>query len=247
MSDPSIQPEVLDHGLSGLLVRFSQKLSDRANEAAIAFRAMLEAEGWDGVVETSPALVSVFVSFDPAKLSRSELRERLTDKLGERDWSAAGPVANRRLWCIPVSFEGDDAPQLEEAAALAGMSAQEAVAELTQARVRVLTLGFAPGQPYLGQLSPAWDVPRQTNLTQGVPQGALVTAIRQLVLFSAPAPTGWRQVGRAAFQCFRPAEDPPIALRPGDEVTFRSVSGTELRRLAAGDPLNGGATMEQLS
>ena len=75
--------------------------------------------------------------------------------------------------------------------------------------VEVLALGFAPGQPYLGELPGHWALPRRQTLNPQVPQGALVTAVRQFVLFANPSPTGWRQVGRTGFACFRPgAADP---------------------------------------
>jgi allophanate hydrolase subunit 1 len=69
--------------------------------------------------------------------------------------------------------------------------------------VRVLAVGFAPGQPYLGPLGEEWNLPRLKALQQ-VPAGALVQAISQFVLFTGPAPTGWRHVGQTAFRCFRP-------------------------------------------
>jgi 5-oxoprolinase (ATP-hydrolysing) subunit B len=49
--------------------------------------------------------------------------------------------------------------------------------------VRVLAVGFAPGQPYLGPLGEEWNLPRLKALQQ-VPAGALVQAISQFVLFS---------------------------------------------------------------
>ena len=137
----------------------------------------------------------------------------------------------RRLWSIPCSYGGDDGPQLAEAASLAGLSEAEAIAALSAARVRVLALGFAPGMPYLGILPAEWDLPRQTGLTPKVPEGALVVAVRQFVLFGTEAPTGWRQVGRTLFGCFEPGARPPdraLARRRGD------VSGRLARRVARG-------------
>ena len=139
-------------------------------------------------------------------------------------------------------------PQFAEAADLAGLSEANARTAIAQARVRVLTLGFAPGQPYMGELAPEWDIPRQSGLTPQVPGGALVVAIRQLIIFAGPAPTGWRQIGLTAFRCFRPEAAQPIALRPGDEVCFRPVDAGELAKIAAQDKTgDGGADVEVLS
>lgn len=114
--------------------------------------------------------------------------------------------------------------------------------------MRVLTLGFAPGQPYTGELPPHWNIPRQQALTQSVPAGALVVAIRQLIVFTNATPTGWRHVGQTAFRNFRPDSDTPIALSPGDEICFRSVSAAEYARIQQSDTSgNGGAQREILS
>jgi KipI family sensor histidine kinase inhibitor len=146
---------------------------------------------------------------------------------------------------VPCAFGGEAGPQLAEVAQLVGSTEAEAVKLLTGTTVRVLTLGFAPGQPYLGTLPPAWDIPRQQGLTASVPGGALVVAVRQLVLFTAATPTGWRHVGQTAFSCFRPDSDAPFALRAGDEMRFRAVGADEIAALRAQGP-DGGATCEAI-
>ena len=235
-------PRIEPLGEAALLVRFAARLDDAANRACVAFRAALEAEPVAGVVETASSLGSVLVRFAEG----AEVGDTLRERLGARDWSAV-PLPPRRLWRIPCSYGGEDGPQLEETARMAGMDADDAVAALSGARVRVLALGFAPGMPYLGILPEAWNLSRQTGLTPKVPEGALVVAVRQFVLFGTEAPTGWRQVGRTAFGCFRPDRARPIALSPGDEVTFPSVSPAELREGAEADAEgHGGATWERL-
>jgi len=111
----------------------------------------------------------------------------------------------------------------------------------------VLTIGFAASQPYLGTLSEEWDLPRQTALTPRVPQGALVQAIRQFVLFTAPAPTGWRHVGQTGLRLFRPESEDPFALRAGDELIFEPVERADFLRLREGDPNNGGAIVTEIA
>jgi allophanate hydrolase subunit 1 len=117
--------------------------------------------------------------------------------------------------------------------------------EIAASRVRVQTIGFAPGQPYLGELPDHWNIPRQQALTDSVPVGALVVAIRQLVLFSVSTPTGWRHIGQTAFRLFRPEAEEPFVLRPGDKVIFEAVERDAYDRLRAAGP-DGGATSEAI-
>ncbi|UWQ20977.1 allophanate hydrolase subunit 1 [Jannaschia sp. W003] len=236
-------PRIEPLGEAALLVRFADRLDEAANRAGLAFRAALEVDTVAGAGETAASLGSVLVAVEgDAEAVEDTLRRRLA----ARDWRAA-PLPPRRLWEIPCAYGGDHGPQLEETARLAGTTPEAAVAELSAARVRVLALGFAPGMPYCGILPTRWDVPRQTGLTPKVPEGALVLAVRQFVLFGTSAPTGWRQVGLTRFGCFRPDQARPIALRPGDEVRFPAVSPAELEDRAGESPEFGGATWREIA
>ncbi len=132
-----------------------------ANRAALAYRAAVEAEGWAGVRETATSLTSVFLRFDPLELDHDALTDRLKDLLDQRDWTAADLPAGRTHWRIPLVLGGSETgPQFEEAAKAAGLSPDAARDQIADARVRVLTIGFAPGQPYMGELDAVWDIPR---------------------------------------------------------------------------------------
>ncbi|WP_300060620.1 carboxyltransferase domain-containing protein [uncultured Roseobacter sp.] len=228
-------PTIARVGLTGLLVSFGSAMSEPANRAALAFRTAVEAEDWPEVSETMMTLVSVFVAVDLVTVPTEEIEARLQDLLGRQDWYAAPLPGGRTLWHVPTVYGTDLAPQLEEAALVAGLDPDEAIRQLSNARVRVLTLGFAPGQPYLGELPEVWDIPRQQGLTKSVPGGALVTAIRQLIIFTGPTPTGWRHVGQTGFRNFNQQAEAPFALSPGDELVFPAIGRAEFDRLSASE------------
>ena len=238
-------PQIRNVGIDGLLVSFGDRLNEPANRAALAFLDALERDGPEGIEETSTSLVSTYLRFDPVHCDHTKMRAALDHMLKARDWYDADLPDGRRFWRIPTVFGTDLAPQLDEAAAAAGMSAEDAIRSISETRVRVQTIGFAAGQPYLGELPPDWDIPRQTQLTDKVPAGALTVAIRQLVLFSVSTPTGWRHIGQTAFQLFRPESDTPFVLRPGDEVQFDPVTPERLDAMKADGP-DGGAVSETL-
>ncbi|GGX37602.1 hypothetical protein GCM10007385_00240 [Tateyamaria omphalii] len=224
-------PKVRSVGLDGVLVTFGDTATDEANRAAIAFRSAVDAQGWSEVSESSSTLVSAFFRIDLAEHRFEQLSDRLQSVLATRDWFAASLPEGRALWTVPAVFGGARAPQFDEAAEAAGLSKVDALRDLTSTRLRVLTLGFAPGQPYLGTLGDAWNIPRQKELTLNVPAGALVAAVRQICLFAKDTPTGWRHVGQSAFACFRPRGDTPFPLAPGDEIQFADISAVELSRI----------------
>ncbi|WP_298921751.1 carboxyltransferase domain-containing protein [uncultured Roseobacter sp.] len=240
-------PRIDTVGLSGIIVSFAEAMSEPANRAALAFRAAVEAEDWPEVSETMMSLVSVFLAVDLVITPAAAIEERLRALLITRDWYAAPLPKGRTLWHVPTVYGTDLAPQLEEAAEVAGLDPEEAIRQLSAARVRVLTLGFAPGQPYLGELPEVWNIPRQQDLTKSVPSGALVAAIRQLIIFTAPTPTGWRHVGQTAFRNFQLNAAQPFALSPGDELTFPSIKRAEYDRILSSETPHGGAEREAIA
>lgn len=240
-------PLVRAVGFDGILVTFAVTVTETANRAALAFRSYVDQQHWDGVIESSASLGSAYIRFDTQRLPRAAILERLRDALSQQDWYNTPLPPGRRLWRVPTVYGTELAPQLDDAAAAAGLQPDEAIRRLSQTRVRVLTIGFAPGQPYLGPLGPEFNIPRLQDLTPVVPEGALVLAISQFVLFSGPTPTGWRHVGQTAFRCFQPETPDVFTLRPGDELIFTSVSAAELRHIRATttDGL-GGSTCEEI-
>ena len=238
-------PRISSVGLSGVAVTFADAMDQRANLAAIALRAAIDSENWPEVSETSSTLVSTFIAVDLVETSYEDIHNRLKNLLKSRNWLEAAPPKGRKLWTLPMCFGGKRAPQLQDAATAAGLSLKNAKTSLANSRTRVITVGYAPGQPYLGPLPEAWNIPRQSELTPQVPAGALVVAIRQFVLFTAAMPTGWRHVGQTAFRTFDPNRETPIVFTPGDEVRFAEITSQELADLEQSDSM-GGATWEQI-
>ncbi len=237
-------PTIRTAGYDGFVVSFGDRLTEAANRAALAFRDALTTADLEGVEESSTSLVSAYLRFDPRGTSHADMQRALAGLLADRDWYSAPLPDGRRLWRVPTLFGGQSAPQLAETAKAAGLREAEAIASIARQQVRVQTIGFAPGMPYLGELSAAWDIPRQTELTAEVPAGGLCVAIRQLVLFPVATPTGWRQIGQTALRLFRPEAEAPFLLRPGDEMQFQPVSADAFSAIR--DDPDGGATCEPL-
>ncbi|MEO1110395.1 MAG: carboxyltransferase domain-containing protein [Pseudomonadota bacterium] len=241
-------PMVRNVGFDGVLVTFAETMSDPANRAALSFRAEVERLNLDGVLETSATLGSAYLRFDPVRVTHADMAGTLKELLKTRDWYTTPLPSGRKLWRVPTVYGTDLAPQLEEAARVAGLSPTEAVRRLSQTKVRVLTIGFASGQPYLGPLGPEFNIPRLQDLTPMVPEGALVLAISQFVLFSGPTPTGWRHIGQTAFRCFRPDMTETFTLTPGDELLFEPISRDDLECIRANnDDGLGGATFQEIT
>ncbi|MDQ2093185.1 5-oxoprolinase subunit B family protein [Rhodalgimonas zhirmunskyi] len=247
MTETDLNPEALPAGPDGVLVRFALTPDPAAMAALEVLVAALEAAPPEGVVEIAPALVSVLVRFDPARTRRAALARAVLAEARRIARERPAPPAPKRRWTIPAAFGGRHGPQLAELAERAGMSEEACVEAICEADLRVLTIGFAPGQPYIGLLPEAFDIPRLSELTPQVPGGAIVVAVRQIVLFGAPSTTGWRQAGQCGFRTFMPARSEPVLLQSGDAIRFERADAAEVESLLDSADGLGGAKLETLT
>lgn len=244
---PDLTPQILPSGPDGLLVRFSLRPAPPAMAAAQSLARSLDEAPPEGVTEIAQGLVSVLLRFDRARTNRDGLRAALEPQVQRLAASPPSAPAPRRRWTIPAVFGGRHGPQLAELANRMGVTQDQAIRQICETELRVLTIGFAPGQPYVGLLPPAWDVPRMATLNPSVPAGAIVVALRQIVMFTATSATGWWQVAQSGFRNFMPQRDDPMPLRAGDAIRYLPVSDQSLQDLTAAPDGLGGATLERLA
>lgn len=210
-------PLILPLGDRGLLVRFSETLSDEANRAAIAFSARVEMAGVPGVLEVVPNLVSVLLRYEPAAITFDRLAGEVRLLAAAPDGAIVAGAEHR----VAVRFDGAD---LDEVAGLVQLSVIEFVAAHNAAPLRVLATGFAPGFLYCGLHPEALVVPRRDVVRRQVPAGTMLFAAGQTAITSTPIPTGWHVIGHTGFRNFDPTAEPPATVRAGDTIRFEVES-----------------------
>ncbi|MGH1464762.1 MAG: 5-oxoprolinase subunit B family protein [Cognatishimia sp.] len=240
-------PEIMRFGSNAIIVRFGIQVSAGAVDAVRALGYAIETAEFPWVTQSAASLTSVMIEFDTEKITPLRAQSIVEGFVSQQNWLMAKRKKATRRWHIPVSFGGCFGPELAEAAGLADVCETQAITELTGADIEVLTIGFAPGQPYLGLLPEHWNMPRRRSINPRVPAGSLVAAVRQLVLFNSDSATGWRHVGQTGFRPFKSDRLDPIVLQAGDAVRFHAISPTELQDLLVNNPQGlGGAWCEIL-
>ncbi|WUI01837.1 5-oxoprolinase subunit PxpB [Spirillospora sp. NBC_00431] len=167
-----------------------------------------------GVVDVVPGEQTVLVVADPsADLDRLAARlPRL--RLPEDAARDAEPVE------IPVVYDGAD---LDEVAALTGLTRGDVVNRHSAATYTVAYLGFSPGFGYLSGLDPALHVARRASPRTSVPAGSVAIAGPYASVYPSGSPGGWRLLGRTGLRLWDVTRDPPSLLRPGTRVRFVPV------------------------
>lgn len=123
---------------------------------------------------------------------------------------------------IPVHYDG---PDLDEVAALTGLSPDEVVGAHTGRSWRVGFAGFAPGFAYLVDGDPRLAVPRLATPRSRVPAGAVGLAGEFSGVYPRSSPGGWQLIGHTDLVLWDLDRDPPALLRPGVRVRFVDAGG----------------------
>ena len=176
-----------------------------------------------------PAYASILIEFDPLRLSHEDAKS-VVESQARGDLPAYKRAVN--MATIPVCYDEEFAPDLEDVASYAKIPAREVIRLHASATYRVHFLGFTPGFAYLGGLPEALAVPRLATPRKHVPAGTVAIAGSQAGIYPVDSPGGWRLVGRTPLRMFDPNAMPPTLLKPGDLVKFSAIDRGTFDRAA---------------
>jgi len=225
MPHPTLQVESL--GDQALLAILGERIDPGVNDQVHQLAALIRAAGMPGVTDLVPAYATLAVHYQPAVWRYAALRGEL-----ERLWREAGAaeLAAPRQVELPVCYGGEFGPDLAEVASRCGLSEADVVRRHSAAVYRVYMLGFAPGFAYLGGLDPAIAAPRRETPRLKVPAGSVGIAGMQTGIYPLETPGGWQIIGRSPMRLFRPGQEDPCLLRPGDRLRFTPIDLEAYRR-----------------
>jgi inhibitor of KinA len=248
--------EIIPLGDSALIVRVREQFDDAPektlNEVLRTFH-QLRSAAIPGVIELAPAYTSVAVFFDPIAVAKTGVTPE-----DEFEWFATRirvavadvpkPGWTRRSLSrtveIPTCYDPEFAPDLEDVARHAQISAKEVVDFHSAAEYRVSCIGFVPGFPFLTGLAKKLATPRRNVPRKEIPAGSVGIGGAQTGIYPLRSPGGWNLIGRTPLRLFDPAKNPPTLLRAGDRVRYRAITRDEFEALTQkmdGHPERGAA------
>jgi inhibitor of KinA len=213
-------------GDSALTVEFGSEISLHLNQKAIALSNHFTQDPFAGFIESAPAYASTTIFYDLVEVRRQYPEFQTAFDAVKIFAESAITILEKfenddvRLLEIPLSFAGDDAPDLADVAKSSDMKAEEVIELFTSQTYRVFMLGFLPGFAYMGEVDKRIAVPRHKTPRAKVAKGSVGIAGRQTGIYSLESPGGWQIIGRADVELFDRENEPPCFLRPGDSVRF---------------------------
>lgn len=225
MSDTfSLQP-TSDHSL---LISFGDDISRENHQRVSALTLKLLASRPDFILNLHPAYCSVLVSFDPRRVILEQIESFLRGMLSQIT-TAALPTPRRVE--IPVCYESEFAPDLDEVAVQNDISREEVIEIHSTGAYYLCFIGFIPGFAYLGGMSPRLATARLPSPRTQVPAGSVAIGGSQTGIYPCNTPGGWRLIGRTPLRLFFPEKEPFSLLSLGDEVRFKRISREAFQKL----------------
>ena len=225
---PMEDVKFLTCGDCAVTVAFRQEIREDTNRKILYLAEKLQNAGIHGLLETVPTYCSLTVYYEPLVLSRRKLEQQVLRFLSAYRPDTAG---KKRVFEIPVCYEGEFAPDMEDVCQLTGLSREQVVSLHSGVDYLIYMLGFLPGFPYLGGMDPRLEAPRLDSPRTRIPPGAVGIGGKQTGIYPLASPGGWRLIGRTPAAIYDPDRTKPIAYEAGDYIRFRPISEDEFYRL----------------
>ncbi len=216
----AVYPRILVVGEGSFSVELGDTLDAALNARVHALDALLRAAAPAGLVETVPTYRSLLVMYDPTQ-DGAALEATINALLARLDEAARLPQG--RLIEVPVCYEGEAGPDLEDVARHCGMTPEEVIRRHSGVTYQVAMRGLAPGFTYLLGLPSELATPRLSTPRTRVAAGSVGIAGAQTGLYALPTPGGWRIIGRTVLRLFDVQRDEPFLIHAGDRVRFVPV------------------------
>ncbi|ALM75164.1 5-oxoprolinase subunit PxpB [Thermococcus barophilus] len=217
-------------GDSALVIIFGDRIDEGINKKVHAVANAIEKASPDWLIEVVPTYTSIYVYYDPLKLSYQEALDAIKPFL-----SVEPKEEKPRIVEIPTAYGGEFGPDIEFVAQYNGLTIDDVIEIHSKPLYRVYMLGFTPGFAYLGGMDERIATPRLKKPRLKVPAGSVGIAGKQTGIYPIESPGGWRLIGRTPLRLFTPEKDPPTLLQPGDYVKFVPISEEEFWELHGGE------------
>jgi inhibitor of KinA len=230
---------VFPSGDTAIVIEFGNQIDRALSDRVLKATAAVRAADLKGVIETVSTFRSLMVHYDPLTVSASELEARIRPLIESGDDYAV----HGRKWFLPVCYEAEKSPDLDNVAQRAGITTEEVVRMHSNHTYHVYMIGFLPGYPYMGDVPDALCFPRRETPRVRVPKGAVAIATTMTAVYTIESPGGWHLIGSTPVQLFDCTAPQPAILAAGDQVVFTPISLSEFDAIEA-NVASGAYTLE---
>ena len=226
---PKDNVRFLLQGEAGLVVEFGQEIAPEILAEVQSLKRVLQSDPPQGMIEMTPTYRSLLLVYNPEMTNVARLKQEVIERWPQE----FQPLEEGRIIVIPTCYDEEFGPDLVELSQIVNLSPEEVIAEHTSKDYLIYMLGFTPGFPYLGGLSPRIACPRLSSPRTIVPMGSVGIAEQQTGIYPLATPGGWRLIGRSPIRVFNLHSSEPFLFQAGDWLRFQSIDRQTYAEIAA--------------
>lgn len=231
-------------GDASIVIQLGEEIDQNIQEIVNVIASNLDRHPFPGMIEYIPAYTTLTIFYNPVKIQNSRDNQEISQTLPyqlARGWIdqliAELPETEEeksRVINIPVCYGTDYGPDLGFVAEHNGLTKEDVIDIHSSRDYLVYMIGFAPGHPYMGGMSDKIATPRRDSPRMKIPARSVGVAGMQTGIYPIETPGGWQLIGKTPIQLFRPNDEPPSLLKPGDTIRFYPISKDEFRNWEGG-------------
>ncbi|MEO0570946.1 MAG: 5-oxoprolinase subunit PxpB [Bacteroidota bacterium] len=203
-------------GETAVLMEWPQEVNESILNDILSYHEVLKAELSDDWVLV-PSYNSLTIICQKADFDFPTIRRKLLD------WyqgNKGALVFKRNLWKLPVCYDLEFGPDLQETADKLFISIEELIKLHTSHEYMVYGIGFLPGFMYLGGLPKSLETRRKEAPRLHVDKGSVGLAGKQTGIYPQDSPGGWNIIGRCPVPMFNLNLENPCFVNVGDRIQF---------------------------
>ena len=217
---------IKEYGKFGLLIEWREGIRKSTLDEILQLVKWLESEAGERILEIIPGYSSLTIICIHAS-SVSIIK----DLIKKARLSSLPSTTNKKHWEIPVCYDSEFAPDLEEVCESLSIDRERLIELHTGRTYDTYFTGFLPGFPYLGTLHKKLSIERKATPRLQVSSGSVAIANLQTGIYPVNSPGGWHVIGRTPMTLFDIREYPPCLIQAGDQVTFHEIDKNQFSEL----------------
>lgn len=225
---PFETPKISAFGDSAVLIKAGDDISQETHRVVQNLMYSIQQHEIAGVEEVVPSYNELLIYYNPLLIKPEVLADAIRAAATSH---TSNQLPHPRTIVIPVLYGGDHGPDLQDVAALTGLSPDEVVAIHSGSNYLVYMMGFSPGFCYLGGMDTRIACNRKAQPRFKIEAGAVGIAGRQTGIYPIESPGGWQIIGQTPVKLFRPDADAPFLVQAGDFIRFEPISPSVFNRM----------------
>ncbi|WP_405201563.1 5-oxoprolinase subunit PxpB [Dokdonia sp. LLG6352-1] len=211
-------------GEYAMLIQVAQKPSQDLLQWLVCKKEQLQSLPTVEVVFTYNEILVKFLlplegRYDTIRASVEEILKSSIESIG----------VNGVLHKVPVCYNSQVAPDLEEYASQVNLRVDQVVALHTSPVYPVYFIGFLPGFPYLDGLDSKLHLERKATPSQFIQPGSVAIGGAQTGIYPQRSPGGWHVIGSTPVQLFDINKNPQSLFKAGDSIKFYAITLEEYK------------------